>query len=109
MLKGFKCKRCGECCRTPKLNKTDIKRIKRVGYKEEDFVENFPIGNYIKEKKGWCMFLKRGKRAFCKIYKARPETCRLYPSELINGSCKPEKLASDKLFEKRENLKINFL
>ncbi len=97
MLKNFKCEICGECCRSPGLSKTDIKRIKRAGYKEEEFVESFPLGFYIKEKNGWCMFLE--KNVFCKIYKARPEICRKYPSELINRSCKPEKLASDRLFK----------
>jgi len=100
MLKNFRCKRCGECCRSPRLSKTDIKGIKKGGYNEEEFVENFPMGNYIKENKGWCIFLVKEKKAFCKIYKARPSICRQYPSELINGSCKPEKLASDRLFEK---------
>jgi Fe-S-cluster containining protein len=46
------------------------------------------------------MFLKRNKKTSCKIYKARPDICRIYPSKLINNDCKPEKLASDKLFRK---------
>lgn len=100
MLKNFKCKRCGKCCRSPRLSKADIKRIKKAGYKKEDFLESFPVGKYIKEKNGWCIFLTRGKRAFCNVYNARPEICKLYPSELINGNCKPEKLASDKLFDR---------
>jgi len=99
MVKKFRCRRCGECCRSPRLTKSDINRIKKLGYKEEEFTESFPIGNYVKEKNSWCMFIKKGRQAFCKIYNARPSICWQYPSELINGSCKPEKLASDRLFE----------
>ena len=100
MIQNFRCKRCGKCCRSPRLSKADIRKIKRAGYKEEDFVENFPLAGYIKEKNGWCVVLAKGKKVFCRIYEARPKICRLYPSELINGSCKPETFASDKLFEK---------
>lgn len=102
MLKDFKCKRCGECCRTPRLFKKDIERIKESGYKEEDFVYIDDLGNkYIKDKDGWCMFLKRGKIVACKIYEARAEICRMYPTELHNGSCKPVELAFDKYLEER--------
>lgn len=102
MPKNFTCKRCGECCRSPRVYKTDIERIKRIGYKEEDFIytDNFK-NNYIKDKKGWCIFLKNGKAACCLIYKARPRICRQYPSELINGSCKPVELAFDKYLERK--------
>src|SRR3989339_270711 len=95
MLKNFKCKRCGECCRSPRLYRADIARIKKAGHKKEDFVyaDNFG-SNYIKDKKGWCIFLKKNKETnSCIIYEFRPKICRLYPTELINGSCKPEKLA----------------
>ncbi|MBW2980426.1 YkgJ family cysteine cluster protein, partial [Candidatus Woesearchaeota archaeon] len=37
MLKNFKCKRCGACCYPPRLYYSDIKRIKKAGYNEEDF------------------------------------------------------------------------
>jgi Fe-S-cluster containining protein len=56
--------------------------------------------HYLKEKDKKCMFLKKGKKTACRIYNARPKICRQYPSELINRSCKPEELASDKLFQK---------
>ncbi len=114
MLKNFKCKKCGSCCRTPRLYKADVERIKKLGYKEEDFVYTDNFGNtYPKEKKGWCMFLDkplRGKTrtnkcktAECKIYSARPKICRQYPSELIDGDCKPVELAFDKFLEKKSN------
>ncbi|MBW2975792.1 YkgJ family cysteine cluster protein [Candidatus Woesearchaeota archaeon] len=101
MKKKFKCKKCGECCRSPRLYKADIERIKKAGYKEEDFIYTDNLNNsYIKEKKGWCMFLKRGKSTSCIIYQARPRICRQYPSELVKGSCKPAVLAFDRHFEK---------
>ena len=102
MLKNFKCNRCGECCRSPRLYKKDIERIKKKGYKEEEFVYADNFGNkYIKDKKGWCMFLDKNKKmGSCKIYGARPKICRLYPTRLIKGSCKPEELEFDRYLEK---------
>jgi Fe-S-cluster containining protein len=103
MLKNFKCKRCGLCCNPPRLYKPDIERIKKLGYKEEDFlyIDNFK-NNYLKDKKGKCIFLKKGKKtASCIIYQNRPRICRLYPTKLINRRCKPIELAFDKFIEKR--------
>ncbi len=102
MIKNFKCKRCGSCCHTPRLYREDIERIKKAGYKEEDFIYTDNLGNkYAKDKDGWCMFLKKVKVASCNIYSARPKICRFYPTRLINGSCKPEELVFDKYLEKR--------
>jgi len=86
----------------PRLYKPDIERIKKLGYKEKDFIFTDNFGNnYIKDKKGWCMFLIKGKTASCKIYSARPKICGQYPSGLINGSCKPLGLAFDKYLERK--------
>ena len=104
MLKNFKCKRCGSCCNPPRLYKPDIERIKKLNYKEEDFIYTDNLNNtYLKDKKEKCIFLKRGKTTSCKIYSNRPKICRLYPSELANGSCKPVELAFDKYLKKRMN------
>ena len=102
MPKNFTCKRCGECCNPPRLYKADIERIKNLGYKEKDFIytDNFN-NNYLKDKKGWCLFLRKGKTTSCKIYKARPRICRPNPSEIVNGSCKPVELAFDKYMERK--------
>jgi Fe-S-cluster containining protein len=102
MLKGFKCTRCGSCCYPPRLYQADIKKIEKAGYK--DFVYEDNLGkNYLKDKKGSkCMFLKKkGKIYECTIYPYRPRICRLYPSRLLNGSCKPEKLKFDEFLEKK--------
>lgn len=105
MLNNFVCKRCGECCRSPRLYNLDIERIKKSGYKEEDFIytDNFR-NNYMKDKNGWCIFLKRGKTTSCKIYGARPKICRLYPAGFVGfvgGDCRPIELAFDKYLEKK--------
>lgn len=102
MLKNFKCKRCGDCCYPPRLFDVDIKKIKKAGY--ADFVYTDDLKNtYMKDKKGnKCMFLrKKGKIFECSIYPNRPRICREYPSELIDGSCKPEKLRFDAFLEKK--------
>ena len=106
MQHHFKCKRCGECCRSPRLYNKDIQRIKQAGYTDFIFTDNF--GNhYMKERDGWCMFLKRGKVSSCKIYSYRPKTCRLYPNGFlgfVEGDCKPVELAFDKYLEKKKTI-----
>ena len=86
--KTFKCDRyCGECCKKMLvgLNERDIKRIKSLGFKEEEFVSkdffNSKKSFLKKNEKGWCVFLsKDGKGKYsCKIHKNRPEICRQYP------------------------------
>ena len=102
MLKNFKCKRCGDCCRVvPHLTDNDISRIKKLGFKEGFFVERIGNINLMRIEKDKCVFLNDGKRTSCKIYNSRPRICRLYPTELRkDGDCRPEKLNSDKIFQK---------
>jgi len=82
------------------LNKEDIARIKEEGFKDFIYTDNLG-NNYMKDKKGRCMFLIRGKKASCKIYDARPKICRQYPSELIHGSCRPVELEFDRFLESK--------
>jgi len=92
------CKQCGKCCyMTPALTDNDIHRIKRIGLKEKDFIENLEK-KYIKANNGKCMFLiERKDKTACAIYTARPEICRQYPSELKeDGSCQPVEISFDK-------------
>jgi len=108
---NFKCDRyCGECCKKTmvSLSKEDISRIKKLGYKEEYFL----FRNYFnskkdmlkKDKKGWCVFLKKDKnnRYSCKIHKNRPKTCREYPFFGKNPepikSCLPQDLYPNVFF-----------
>ena len=89
----FKCKRCAAlCCKLggPALTKKDVKRIKDVGYRREDFLEPvsgercsaFLYGNTKNREDGSCTFLKfdaQQKCYTCSIYDFRPFLCRLYP------------------------------
>lgn len=93
--KTFRCKRCGECCKKCiiVLNKSDIKRIKKVGYREEEFLEidagGKPILRHIN---GKCVFLEKENNKYsCKIYAIRPTVCKKYPffGKKVN-SCKPQ-------------------
>ncbi len=97
--KDFRCERCGLCCLiSPFLSPADIKRIRKLGYDEDFFVQKLRGKKFMKLKDGRCVFLSiKRKKATCAIYKARPETCRLYPSELRqDGSCRPEFLRFDR-------------
>jgi len=100
-MKNFKCKRCGDCCYTPRLTKKDILRIKKAGLKDFIFTDNFGV-KYIKEKNGKCMFLKQGKKATCTIHQYRAEICRQYPTCLNKGSCKPVEFSFDLYLKERK-------
>lgn len=99
--KGFVCKRCGECCHSPRLYDDDVRRLNKAGLKDAHYSDPFGM-RYIKDANGWCLFKsKRGNKAICGIYDIRPRICRIYPSGRIkDGSCRPMVLSSDKLFEK---------
>tara|TARA_B100000315_G_C14354454_1_gene485522 strand:- start:162 stop:521 length:360 start_codon:yes stop_codon:yes gene_type:complete len=98
---NFQCNRhCGECCKklAVKVTKENIKQIKKLGYKEEDFLESdmLSINVFIlKRNKNGCIFLKKHKNGkhSCIIYKNRPKTCRQYPffgKEKSIESCLPK-------------------
>ncbi len=71
---------CSQCCTVgtdvPMTNE-DIERIKSIGYKEDFFVEEVKGWLLLKLEDDACVFLRGG---LCSIHKARPESCRLYPS-----------------------------
>ncbi|MBS3131109.1 YkgJ family cysteine cluster protein [Candidatus Woesearchaeota archaeon] len=109
---NFKCDRyCGKCCRDVfvKVTKKDIERIKKLGYKEEDFLQrDFVDSNsfVLKHKeKEWCFFLEKGKNGMfsCRIHGSRPDTCRIYPffDRKPIKSCYPEDLLPDAMFSFR--------
>jgi len=62
-------------------NKKEIENIKKLGYKEEDFLETDALGRKrIKFINYYCYFLKiENGIAACRIYKKRPKACRQYP------------------------------
>ncbi|MFH2028942.1 MAG: YkgJ family cysteine cluster protein [Nanoarchaeota archaeon] len=94
--KSFRCKRCGSCCLiSPFLSDKDIKRITDLGFKEDYFAEELRDRKFMKIRDNKCIFLeKTDKLAKCRIYKARPTTCRQYPTEIRdNGDCRPSILS----------------
>jgi len=97
--KTFACERCGECCikYIVKLSKADIKKIKKLGYDEKEFVEidehlPEPDRFVLKKSDYSCVFLLKDKKGefSCRVYDNRPTVCRMYPF-LENGveTCKP--------------------
>lgn len=73
--------RCGLCCTLlVRLGKEDIFRIRKLGYKEQSFVDKDSKGAPIlKRINGYCRFMeiKEG-IASCTIYDSRPKICREY-------------------------------
>ena len=93
----FECERCGACCeQIVLLTDSDIRHITDLGYSEEDFVMRSPFRKdkgkkCIKLVNNKCFFLENADgKVFCKIYRHRPKTCRIYPffSKEIED-CKP--------------------
>jgi len=84
---NFKCDRhCGKCCiqLSVTLSKQEIKKIKNLGYKEEDFLDDTFKSmhkRFIKKKYKRCYFLKKSKKGkySCIIHKIRPKMCKQYP------------------------------
>ncbi len=98
---SFQCNRyCGECCKklVVRVNKEDIKNIKKIGYDEEDFLERDLLYRHkfvLKRDKDGCVFLKEHKdgKYSCSIYENRPKTCKQYPffgKKNRVGSCLPQ-------------------
>ena len=71
--------RCGLCCSlVVRISEDDIKRIERLEYKRDFFVEKIANGdNALKRINDYCRFLviKDG-IAGCTIYEQRPKVCR---------------------------------
>ena len=106
---NFQCNRfCGECCKkfAVEVSKSEISRIKGLGYEEDDFLEKEFFGsgtNVLKRDKNGCFFLEKGKDESysCKIYENRPETCKDYPFFNSNKikSCLPQDLYPNVFFK----------
>ena len=97
----FKCNRyCGQCCKklVIRVNKAEIEKIRKLGYKDEDFLERDLLYRnkfVLKRNKNGCVFLKKHKdgKYSCTIYKNRPKTCEQYPffgNKNKVGSCLPK-------------------
>ncbi|MFH1642375.1 MAG: YkgJ family cysteine cluster protein [Nanoarchaeota archaeon] len=99
MLQNFRCSRCGSCCLiSPFLSTDDIKRIIKLGYCKDYFLESVNGRNFLKQVDSKCIFLQKNKISSCKIYDSRPKTCKDYPTEVRpNGDCRPEVLSFDNI------------
>lgn len=77
---GEFCLECGgRCCTVLTVTRTDIERIRHLGYTTKSFVEKGGIPgsklHWMKRREGKCVFLV-DKR--CSIYYHRPEVCKNY-------------------------------
>ena len=92
----WKCeyKKCGAKCCSEGIQLTieDIKRIKGLGYSQEDFLDFDEKNNSfkIKGKEGKCFF--NGKKLECTIRENEPLVCRLLPFRIIEVSYSDEPL-----------------
>ncbi|MEM0087924.1 MAG: YkgJ family cysteine cluster protein [Thermofilum sp.] len=71
---------CGKCCvkAIVPLTPEDLERLSREGFALEEVVERRFGVPVLKLVEGRCFFLDPATGA-CRIYRARPEACRLYP------------------------------
>ena len=58
------------------LTQSDVKRIRRLGYRDRDFIIAARGERFLLNRGGACVFLGGGG---CSIYPYRPMGCRLYP------------------------------
>jgi len=92
----FKCNHDGSCDKVKLccietemlLSREDIERIKKLGYSETDFVEEYLGFFQLKNIDGHCVFYDP-ETTLCKIYNERPQGCRFYPIiyDLDNEQC----------------------
>jgi len=77
----MKCIKEGKCCYDTEmlLSEADIRRIEKLGYSQNDFIEIDKNGFVrLKNINGHCVFLNP-KSNLCMIYPHRPIGCKLYP------------------------------
>jgi Fe-S-cluster containining protein len=81
-----KCLKCGKCCIETQmpLTRRDIERIERLGYRRWEFSVENDGKLKLRNINGHCYFLNP-KNMKCKIYRDRPEGCRIYPVVYIEG------------------------
>ena len=92
----FKCKRCAVfCCKLggPLVKECDLKRMAKIGLDPYEFLEPLSreydrhrdvVGVLRQKEDGSCIFLEHDESRGiyeCRIYEARPASCRLYPFE----------------------------
>jgi len=61
------------------ISKEDSSRLEKAGFNLDEFQRCDQQGyTKLRNRKGYCVFYNTKKRR-CRVYKARPEGCRLYP------------------------------
>lgn len=75
------CNRCGLCCtQGVRITDDEIKKIKKLGISEKEFVDDSSGEKLLKRVNGVCMFLDlEADEPTCKIYESRPEICQDFP------------------------------
>ncbi|TFG55086.1 MAG: YkgJ family cysteine cluster protein [Methanomassiliicoccus sp.] len=82
----MRCSHCTKCCQDTQMElcRTDIARLVRRGYQENDF---YSIGEdgipRLKNVDGHCYFFD-GEKKRCKEYASRPLGCSIYPVNLTD-------------------------
>lgn len=76
---------CGKCCvkAIVPLTREDLDRLREVGVRVEDVIDQRFGVPVLRLVRGRCVFLD-DKTGACRIYPHRPEACRLYPLVLGN-------------------------
>ncbi len=96
------------------LTKADIKHLKKAGFKPKEFAVYNGGMFKLRNVDGYCFFYDK-KRKRCRVYRFRPEGCRIYPVVWVDGlGVKIDKLCPMKhtitkkefLIKKRRLLKL---
>jgi len=74
------CVCCGLCCKNVDMPLTlvDVGRLKKLGYRVDDFAVKVSGKLKLKNVDGYCFFYDK-ERKKCRVYRFRPEGCRIYP------------------------------
>ena len=94
-LDGFRCRRCGACCRVKggivRLDERNVREISAaLGMDEQTFIDRETVLSpdrrclVLKDRPdGACAYLTEDNR--CRIYAVRPEKCRTFPFAWTNA------------------------
>jgi len=82
------------------LTKKDVVRIRKKGYKTDEFTYEKDGELHLRNRMKKCFFLKEGR---CSIYEDRPEGCRIYPLIYDSDS---RKFITDELCPHRSEFKV---
>lgn len=111
MEEGFtsKCNGCGRCCKywDININLNDVKRLEKLGFKPDYFIDLTKGNLLLKKNKDACVFLNKDNS--CTIHKkygydSKPDVCKKFPygmficGEIIKGKHKETKTKNSPYF-----------